>query len=115
MDDVAANRAILAAAMNAAPVFLHQVHGTRAVRVGAADAAPGAPLHDADAVVTSEDIIKGLAMFKNEDLGGVAAGVTYSDGSKPSPEQKCTFLYTWKDAVFKATPAADGKLYTCRP
>jgi branched-chain amino acid transport system substrate-binding protein len=69
----------------------------------------------ADAVVTNEDVIKGLAMFKNEDLGGVAAGVTYSDGTKPNPEVKCTFLYTWKDSKFKATVAADGKLYTCRP
>ncbi len=53
--DVAANRAILAAAASgAAPVFLRQVHGARAVRVGAADAGPGAPLHAADAAVTSE-------------------------------------------------------------
>ena len=52
--DVAANRAILAAAMNAQPVFLRQVHGARAIRVGAADVGPGAPVHDADAAVTSE-------------------------------------------------------------
>ena len=32
-----------AAACGAAPVFLRQVHGTRVVRIGAADAAPGAP------------------------------------------------------------------------
>jgi hypothetical protein len=51
---VAANRARLGAAMRAAPVFLRQVHGTRVVRVGAADAAPGASVHAADAVVTSE-------------------------------------------------------------
>jgi branched-chain amino acid transport system substrate-binding protein len=68
-----------------------------------------------EATVTSEDLIRGLAMFKDEDLGGVAAGVTYSDGTKPNPEQKCTFLYTWKDGVFKSTPGPDGKLYTCRP
>jgi len=56
-DDVAAvtaNRALLGEAMGAAPVFLRQVHGTRVVRVGVADAAPGAPIHEADAVVTSE-------------------------------------------------------------
>ena len=52
--DVAANRAILAAAMDARPVFLRQVHGTRAVRVAAVDAEPGAPVHEADAAVTSE-------------------------------------------------------------
>jgi YfiH family protein len=56
-DDIAAvsaNRALLAEAMGAAPVFLRQVHGTRVVRVGVADAAPGGPIHEADAVVTSE-------------------------------------------------------------
>ncbi len=51
---VAANRAGFTAACAAAPVFLRQVHGTRVVRIGAADALPGAPLHDADASVTTE-------------------------------------------------------------
>jgi len=51
---VAANRARFAAACGAAPVFLRQVHGTRVVRIGAADALPEAPLHDADASVTTE-------------------------------------------------------------
>ncbi|HSC65015.1 MAG TPA: peptidoglycan editing factor PgeF [Caldimonas sp.] len=51
---VAANRAVLAATAGAAPVFLRQVHGTRVVRVGAADAASGAPVHEADALVTSD-------------------------------------------------------------
>jgi branched-chain amino acid transport system substrate-binding protein len=68
-----------------------------------------------DATVTNEDVIRGLSMFKDEDLGGVAANVTFNDGTKANPENKCTFLYTWKNAVFKSTPAADGKLYTCRP
>jgi YfiH family protein len=51
---VSANRALLGEATGAAPVFLRQVHGTRVVRVGGADAVPGAPIHEADAVVTSE-------------------------------------------------------------
>ena len=51
---VTANRALLGEATGAAPVFLRQVHGTRVVRVGVADTAPGAPIHEADAVVTSE-------------------------------------------------------------
>ena len=51
---VAANRALLGEAIDAAPVFLRQVHGTRVVRVGRADAAPDAPAHEADAAVTSE-------------------------------------------------------------
>ena len=51
---VAANRARFAAALGAAPVYLRQVHGTRVVRIGGADALPGAPVHEADAAVTTE-------------------------------------------------------------
>lgn len=53
-DCVAANRARLAAVMGARPVFLNQVHGARAVRIGVVDAAAGAPIHEADAAVTTE-------------------------------------------------------------
>jgi YfiH family protein len=78
---VAANRARFAAACGAAPVFLRQVHGTRVVRIGAADALPEAPRHDADASVTTEP---GLActvqvadclpvLFAAPDGRGVAA------------------------------------------
>ncbi len=41
---VAENRRRFAAAIGARPVWLRQVHGTRVVRVGAADAEPGAAL-----------------------------------------------------------------------
>jgi len=51
---VAANRANFARAIGARPVYLRQVHGARVVRVGAADAEAGAPVHDADASVTTE-------------------------------------------------------------
>jgi len=51
---VAANRARFAVVCGAAPVFLRQVHGTRVVRIGAGDALPEAPVHDADASVTTE-------------------------------------------------------------
>ena len=51
---VAANRATLARAIGAAPVFLDQVHGVRVVRLTRADALPGAQLHRADAGVTTE-------------------------------------------------------------
>jgi branched-chain amino acid transport system substrate-binding protein len=67
----------------------------------------------ASAPVTSADLIKGLAMFKNEELGGLAPSVTYSDGTKPNAEVKCTYLYKWKDQKFEVTKAADGKLYSC--
>lgn len=52
-DAVAANRGRLAAAIGAAPVFLRQVHGARVVHLGAADADPGAPAHEADACVAT--------------------------------------------------------------
>jgi YfiH family protein len=51
---VAQNQARLAAAVGAPPVRLNQVHGARVVRLTVADAAPGAPLHDADACFTTE-------------------------------------------------------------
>ncbi len=35
-------------------MFLRQVHGARVVRIGMADGAPGAPVHEADAAVTTE-------------------------------------------------------------
>lgn len=50
---VAHNQARLARAAGATPVYLNQVHGARVVRLGLADAAPGALVHDADASVTT--------------------------------------------------------------
>ncbi|TMH14009.1 MAG: peptidoglycan editing factor PgeF [Betaproteobacteria bacterium] len=41
-------------AIAATPVYLKQVHGARVVRLGRADAQPGAPVHEADACVTTE-------------------------------------------------------------
>jgi YfiH family protein len=52
-DAVAANRRLLAGASGALPVYLRQVHGARVVHASAADAAPMALVHDADAVVTT--------------------------------------------------------------
>ena len=53
-DRVAVNRTRFAAACGAAPVFLRQVHGRSVVRVGAADAGPGAAVQEADALFTTE-------------------------------------------------------------
>jgi hypothetical protein len=53
-DRVAANRARFAAVCAAAPVFLRQVHGTRVVRIGTADAQACGPVDAADASVTTE-------------------------------------------------------------
>ena len=54
VDAVAANRAQLADAIGARPVFMRQVHGARVVRVGLADTGERAPVHEADACVTTE-------------------------------------------------------------
>ena len=51
---VARNRAVLAEAIGAMPVFLKQVHATAVVRLHAADGAAGAAVHTADASVTTE-------------------------------------------------------------
>jgi YfiH family protein len=55
---VAENRRRFAATLAAAPVFLEQVHGTRVVRLEARDAVRGAPVHQADASVST---VPGLA------------------------------------------------------
>ena len=52
-DAVARNQASLARATGATPVYLNQVHGARVVRLDPSDAVPGAPVHDADASVTT--------------------------------------------------------------
>ena len=48
------NLQVLARAIDAVPVCLDQVHGAAVVRLARADAEPGAPLHTADASVTTE-------------------------------------------------------------
>ena len=53
-DAVRRNRRVLAEAIGASPVFLKQVHGARVARLSTADAAPDAPVHEADASVTTE-------------------------------------------------------------
>lgn len=55
---VARHQALLRRWMQAQPVWLNQVHGTRVVRLQAADALPGAPVHAADASVST---VPGLA------------------------------------------------------
>ena len=62
---VAENQAQLARIVGAVPVYLNQVHGARVVRLGRADGAPGAPVHDADASVTT--------------LAGIACAVQVAD------------------------------------
>lgn len=51
---VASNRAIWVRTLGGWPVLLNQVHGTRVVRLAAADGRPDAPMHEADASLTTE-------------------------------------------------------------
>jgi polyphenol oxidase len=48
------NKALLQSAIGAQPVFLNQVHGAQVVRLFEADGAVDAPVHTADASVTTE-------------------------------------------------------------
>ena len=53
-ETVAYNRACLERVCAAVPVYLNQVHGARVVRLGREDAQAGAPVHDADACITTD-------------------------------------------------------------
>src|SRR4051812_3955393 len=53
-ESVDSNQLLLAEAIGARPVYLDQVHGSRVVRLSAADLRPGARVHEADASVTTE-------------------------------------------------------------
>jgi branched-chain amino acid transport system substrate-binding protein len=67
----------------------------------------------ATATATSADVIKGLSMFKDTNLGGYAQHLTYSDGTTPNPENKCVYLYKWSGLTFINVPK-DGSA-TCKP
>jgi YfiH family protein len=51
---VAHNQRVVEEAIGATPVYLNQVHGRVVVRLTSADARSGAPIHDADASITTE-------------------------------------------------------------
>ena len=55
-DDAAVmhNRALLASAIGVVPVYLNQMHGATVVRLDRRDAAADAPIHHADASITTE-------------------------------------------------------------
>jgi len=51
---VYSNQRLLAETIGATPVYLNQVHGAQVVRLTPMDLLPGAPVHEADASVTTE-------------------------------------------------------------
>jgi branched-chain amino acid transport system substrate-binding protein len=65
------------------------------------------------AAATRADVIRGLSMFNNEDLGGYTPHVTYSDGTKGNPPHTCVYLYKWSGLNFVRVPK-DGSP-TCKP
>jgi branched-chain amino acid transport system substrate-binding protein len=67
----------------------------------------------ASATATNEDVIKGLAMFQNETLGGFTPPINFNDGSKPNPLNKCIYLYKYKGTQLVAVPKFLA--YTCQP
>jgi branched-chain amino acid transport system substrate-binding protein len=69
----------------------------------------------ATSTVTNEDVIKGLAAFKGETLGGIAPPLSYSDGTKPTPQVTCTTLYKWENLKVVTIKAPNGSYWTCNP
>jgi hypothetical protein len=67
----------------------------------------------ATATATRQNVIRGLAQFKGETLGGFSGPLTFSDGTTPNPQQKCVFLYKWKGTAFIPIPPSGA--YTCQP
>jgi branched-chain amino acid transport system substrate-binding protein len=65
------------------------------------------------AAVTSEDVIRGLAMFKNQSVGAYSPPMTFSDGTKPNPIAKCIYLYKYKGTTLIPVPGTTK--YTCQP
>ena len=53
-ESVRRNQALLARVIGATPVYLDQVHGARVVRLTGKDTRVGAPIHQADACITTE-------------------------------------------------------------
>jgi len=51
---VSCNQRLLAEAVGVRPIYLEQVHGAAVVRLRASDVTPDAPVHEADASVTTE-------------------------------------------------------------
>jgi hypothetical protein len=66
----------------------------------------------ADATATSADVIKGLAMFQGETLGGLTQPLTLADGTTANAQNKCIFLYQWKAGVISSVPSPGA--FTCQ-
>jgi hypothetical protein len=69
----------------------------------------------ATTTATSADVIKGLAMFRNETLGGMAPNIILTDGTTPNPRQKCMWLYQWKATTYSLLHAEGPQRPTLTP
>jgi branched-chain amino acid transport system substrate-binding protein len=65
----------------------------------------------ASAQVTSADVIRGLADFHNDTLGGIAPPLTFGNGTAPNPAGKCWFVMGISDGKY-ITP--DGLRAQCQ-
>ena len=66
----------------------------------------------ATTTVTSATVIQGLAKFAGETLGGIAPPLTFSDGTKPNPQNKCFFVTQVKKRKYSAPK---GLTPVCQP
>ena len=85
------NHKLLQEAIGAPPVYLNQVHGAQVVRLGAADALPGAPLHRADASVTTESGIA-CAVQVADCLPVLLTASSFKPGARLSARASAKFM-----------------------
>jgi len=67
----------------------------------------------ASSPVTSADVIRGLAKFKNTTVGPYSPPMTFSDGTTPNPQAVCTYLYKYKGTTLIDVPRPNTP--TCQP
>jgi branched-chain amino acid transport system substrate-binding protein len=66
------------------------------------------------AQVTRDDVIRGLSKFHDETLDGYLPKISYSDGTKPNPQETCDYLYKYKGLNYIPEPKGLNK-FTCEP
>jgi hypothetical protein len=54
--------------------------------------------------VTTADVIKGLSMIQNSTNGGYTPPVSYGNGTTPSKQVNCFWIYTVKKSSYVSGP-----------
>jgi branched-chain amino acid transport system substrate-binding protein len=65
------------------------------------------------ATASNSDVIRGLAQFQGQQVGGYTPPLYFSDGSKPNPQTYCAYLYKYQGTKLIPIPSTTG--YTCEP